>query len=127
MGVTMPSDRLSRRENAVMNAVFTLAQGKERFLVSPYEILAMLPPKGGYDEERVERILRSLELDGYLEIVPTERKGEKTYVVCMREAGLAFRRSDAQRRRKLFFKLAVTVACGLLSAAVGILLKAILS
>ena len=126
MGMTMPNDRLSRRENAVMNAVFTLAQGKERFLVYPYELLSMLPEKG-YDEENVERILRSLELDGYLEILPTERKGEKTYVVCMREAGLAYRRYDAVRRRKLYFKLALTVACGLLSAAVGILLRALLS
>ena len=125
--MTLFSESLNRRENTVMNAVFTLAQGKERFLVYPYELLAMLPPKAGYDEEKVERILRSLELDGYLDFVSSERKGEKTYVVHMHEAGLAYRRTDAQRRRKLYFKLAVTVACGMLSAAVGILIKALLA
>ena len=31
----MISDRLNRRENDVMNAVFELSGGKERFLVSP--------------------------------------------------------------------------------------------
>ena len=123
----MWSDKLNRRENAIMNAVFTLSGGKERFLVCPYEILAMLPAKSGYDEEKVERILRSLELDGYLDLVASERKGEKTYVVHMREAGLAFRRNDMQRRRKLYFKLAVTVACGVLSAVIGILLRALLA
>lgn len=126
MGVTMPSERLNRRENAVMNAVFTLAHGKERFLVSPYEILAMLPEKG-YDEEKLERILCALELDGYLDLVSSERKGEKTYVVHMREAGLAYRRYGAVHRRKLYFKLLITVACGVLSAAVGILIKALLA
>ncbi len=125
--MTMPSESLNRRENTVMNAVFTLAQGKERFLVYPYELLNALPPKAGYDEEKLERILRALELDGYLDFVTGDRKGEKTYVIHMREAGLAYRRSDAHRRRKLYFKLAVTVACGILSAAVGILIKALLA
>ena len=72
-----------------MNAVFLLSAGKERFLVAPCEILSVLPPKSGFDEEKLERLLRSLELDGYFEMIASDRKGEKVYVVHMREAGLA--------------------------------------
>ncbi len=119
----MFNENLSRRENEVMGAIFTLSEGKERFLVSPYEILSLLPKKAKCDEEKLERTMRSLELDGYFELVDCERKGEKTYVVHMREEGLAYRRLDARRRRGLIFRLLVAAACGLLSAALGILLK----
>ena len=110
-----------------MAAIFTLSQGKERFLVSPYEIFNMLPEKSRLDEEKLERVLRSLELDGFLEFILSDRKGEKTYCIHMREAGLAFRRQDIQRRRDLVIRLLLAAVCGLLSTAIGLLLKVILS
>ncbi|MBR7186555.1 MAG: hypothetical protein IKD43_03615 [Clostridia bacterium] len=110
-----------------MAAIFSLSQGKERFLVSPYEILAMLPPKAKFDEDRLECVLQSLELDGYFELVYSDRKGEKTYCVHMRESGLAYRRQDVQRKRDFATRLLLAGVCGLLSAAIGLLLKAILS
>ncbi len=123
----MFSAQLSRRENEVMAAVFALAHGKERFLVSPYEILAVLPARSKFDEEQLERILFSLELDGYFDLVFSDRKGEKMYCVHMHEAGLAFRRQDIRRRRDVAVRLVWAGVCGLMSAAVGLILKVILS
>ncbi len=123
----MRSDKLTRRENAVMGAVFTLSQGKTRFLVAPYEILAILPEKAKFDEQTLERVMHSLEIDGYFELVFSDRKGEKTYCIHMREAGLAFRRQDIQRKRDTVVRLLFAGVCGLLSAVIGLLLKAILS
>lgn len=121
----MISDRLSRRETAVMSAVFELSGGKERFLVSPYEISAMLPPRGGCDEAALERTMHSLALDGYFEFVESERKGEKTYVILMHEAGLAFRRRDGALKRSVCFKWIVAAVGAVITFAVGLLLKAI--
>ena len=123
----MISDQLNRRENEVMGAMFALADGKERFLAAPDEIISMLPPKADYDEEKLERILHALELDGYFELISSERKGERVYVVHMKEAGRSYRRSDAKRKRSLMFRLAVTVLCGVLSFLVGVILKKIFS
>ena len=123
----MLNEQLNRRENEVMEAVFALSNGKERFLVSPFEILSLLPPKADYDEEKLERVLHGLELDGYFDLISSERKGERVFVVHMREAGLSYRRSGAKRKRSFIFRLAVTVLCGLLSAAAGIILKKIFS
>ena len=120
-------ERLSKRENAVMGAVFSLSQGKQRFLVSPCEILAILPAKSKFDEETLERVLRSLEIDGYFELVFSDRKGEKTYCIHMREAGLAFRRMDVHRRRSAALRLLFAAVCGVLSAAVGLIIKLLLS
>lgn len=122
----MFNETLSKRENAVMSAVFQLSEGKERFLVSPYELIAVLPPRMNFDEEKLYRALRSLELDGYFELIESDRKGERVFVVHMREAGRSFRRSDAVRRRRIYYKIAVTVLCGILSALVGILVKSLI-
>ena len=123
----MLNDKLNKKEDEVMNAVFTLANGKESFLVSPFEIIALLPPKARYDEEKLEGVLRALELDGYFELIFSDRKGEKTYVIHMNPAGLAYKRSDYQRKRGLYIKLGVTAAGAVLSFAIGMILKAIFS
>lgn len=118
---------LNRREIEVMRTVYELSSGKERFLITLYELLCALPKKGKYDEDKAESALNALALDGYFSLIPTERKGEKTYVVQMREAGLAFARLDLRRRRSLRLKLVITVLCGALSAVVGIIFRRIFS
>lgn len=123
----MLNEKLSRREEEVMNAVYTLAGGRERVLVSADEILALLPPKGRYDETGLLRILRGLEMDGYFQLIPSDRKGERMYVVHMLDAGLAFRRTDSQRKRALAVRVGITVALAVLSALIGVILKAIIS
>ena len=87
----------------------------------------MLPGRSNFDEEKLERALRALELDGYFELVFTDRKGEKTYCVHMREAGLAYRRQEILRRRSLSARLMLAAVCGILSAMLGILLKLLLA
>ena len=98
---------------------------KERFLVSPYELAAVLPARGKYDEAAIGRTLRSLALDGYFELVESERKGEPVYVIHMREEGLGFRRRDYQRKRSICFRWAVAAVGAVITFLVGILLKVI--
>ena len=121
----MINDKLNRKENEVMRAVFTLSEGKERFLISPYDLAAFLPAKGNYNEETLERTLRALELDGYFDFVPSDRKGEKVYVIHMREAGLAFQRSDTQRKRSVYFRWGVAAVGAVITFIIGLVLKLI--
>jgi len=115
------SDKLNRQENDVMGAVYTLSGEKERFLAAPYEIAALC--KSRYDEERLERILRALETDGYFDFVPSSCKGERVYVIHMRAAGLSYRRSDFQRRRSVVFRWSVAAVGAVITFLVGLLLK----
>ncbi len=108
-----------------MNAVFTLSGGKESFLATPEEMIALLPPKSGYDGESLERVLRALELDGYFQLTPSERKGEKVYVIHLQAEGLSFKRTGEKRRRALYIRIGITVALAILSSVIGIILKAI--
>jgi hypothetical protein len=119
------NEKLSKRENEVMGAVFSLSLGKERFLAAPCEILAALPPKTKCDEESLERTLRSLELDGYFQLISSDRKGEKTYVFHMRDQGLAYKRSDVQRKRTLAFKWGVAAVGAVITFLIGLILRLI--
>ncbi len=121
----MISDRLNRKENEVMNAVYELSGGKERFILAPYELNAVLPAKGKYDEAALGRVLRSLELDGYFDVVESERKGEPVYVIHMREAGLSYRRQDYQRKRSIMYRIALAALGAVVTFLVGFLLRLI--
>lgn len=108
-----------------MDAVYSLSLGKERFLVAPCEMLAALPPKAGYNEDSLERVLRSLELDGYFQLILSDRKGEKMYVVHMLEAGRAYRRTSYQVKRSLAFKWGVAAVGAFITFFIGFILRLI--
>lgn len=116
---------LSKKESEVMQAVFSLCSGEGRCLVAPADLLNQLPPKEKYTEEKLEKILRALELDDYFEIISSDRKGEKMYVITLHPNGFAFKRSTVQMRRDMFFKIGWTIASAVLAFLVGVLLKKI--
>ena len=116
---------LNRQENEVMNAVYRLCDGRGVCLVSPDEITNLLPPKKGYDEQQIERILGALALDDYFQLLSSERKGEKMYVISLRANGYAYKRSFVQRKRDFIFKLGWAVASAVIAFLVGLLLKRI--
>ena len=78
---------LNRQENEVMKAVYSMCDGKGSCLVSPMEIMSILPEKKKYSPDRVEKILHSLELDDYFD--PAPERGS----VCARAV------ADAPQRR----------------------------
>lgn len=118
---------LNRRESEIMRAVYGLCEGKESCLVSVYEILSMLPGRRGYTAEAVEEILHSLELDDYFDLVSSEHKGERMYVITLHRNGEAYRRDAQQMRRGIVFRIALSAAGAVVAFLVGLLLRTIFS
>jgi hypothetical protein len=116
---------LNRRESEVMNAVYGVCSEKGVCLISPAELLALLPLKKKFDEKQLDTVLTSLSLDGYFELLSSERKGEKTYVISLRPSGYAFKRCALQQKRDTAFKIAWAVASAVIAFLVGIILKRI--
>ncbi len=108
-----------------MNVIFSLCHEKGVGLISPAEILDMLPQKRRYDEARLEEILNELALDNYFELLSSERKGEKMYVISLRANGYAFRRGYVQMRRNALLKIFWAAVSAVIAFAVGVLLKRI--
>ena len=116
---------LNRRETEMMNAVYTLCHEKGVCLISPTELIALLPSRRKWTEERVEKILGELALDDYFELLSSERKGEKMYVISLRANGYAFKRYFAQMRRDAAVKIFWAVASAVVAFLVGLILKRI--
>ena len=116
---------LSKRESEVMNAVYTLCHEKGVCLISPAEILALLPTRKHYTEEKLEQLLSELALDDYFELLSSERKGEKMYVISLRASGYAFKRCSMQMRRTAALKFVWAIASAVVAFLVGLLLKRI--
>ena len=94
-------------------------------LIAPAEILALLSPRKKYTEEEVEKVLGELALDDYFELLSSERKGEKMYVISLKPNGCAFKRSFAQLKRDALLKIFWAVASAVVAFLVGLILKRI--
>ena len=115
------------REREVMRALLTLSAGKERFLASPKEIAALMPPKKTPAEEELEKELAALAENGYVDYVATDRKGERTYVLELSRKGADYFREERDSRRRFALRIAVAALCGAASALAGFLLKLLFS
>ncbi len=116
---------LNRLENEVMSAVFSLCDGTDGCLVSPLDILSILPAKHRYDIEKLDEILNALKCDGYFDLIASERKGEKMYVINLKESGFAFKRQARQRQRDIGFKILLAFIGAFATFIFGLILKGI--
>lgn len=116
---------LGRRENEIMEAVYELCDGTESCLVSPSEILAVLPQNRKIGGERLEEILYDLKSDGYFDLITSERKGERMYVINLTDNGAKFRRERLQRRRDVMFKIFLALIGATATFIFGLILRAL--
>lgn len=114
---------LNRKESEVMNAVYALCEEKGICLISPSELVSLLPPRKKYTEEAVEKILSELSLDNYFELLSSERKGEKMYVISLRASGYAYKRCSVQQKRDFALKVVWAVTSAVIAFLVGWILK----
>ena len=117
---------LNRQENEVMRAVYEMCDGKESCLVSSLELVSILPARK-YTPEKVEAILRSLELDDYFDLIESDRKGERMFVITLHANGFAYKRTSLQMKRSIAFKIGLSVAGAVITFVVGLILKGIFS
>ena len=116
---------MTKRENEVMNAVYALCRTGGVCLLAPAELLAQLPVRKKYTEEGLEDVLKQLALDDYFELLSSERKGEKMYVISMRSKGYAYKRCALQQRRDIAVKMLWAAASAVVAFLVGWVLRRI--
>ena len=75
----------------------------------------------------MEAILRSLELDDYFDLIESDRKGERMFVITLHANGLAYKRTSQQMKRSIAFKIALSVAGAVVTFVVGRILVGIFS
>ncbi len=116
---------LTKREGEVMRAVAELCKSDGRCLVLPSEILRLMPKRENWTDEGLDSTLTSLASDGYFDLLSSERKGEKMYVITLTSKGASIEREHKKERRALLFKFAWTVVSAIIAFLVGVILKEI--
>ncbi|MDE6691652.1 MAG: hypothetical protein K2K04_06745 [Clostridia bacterium] len=116
---------MNRCENDVMSAVYCLCDGTDGCLISPLDIMSILPAGRKYSVQRLDDALYSLQTDGYLDVIHSERKGEKMYVISLKENGLAYKRNIRQKRLDVINKIALAFVGAVATFVFGLILKAI--
>ena len=114
---------LSKYENEVMSAVYSLCDGTDGCLISPLDILSILPSKRKYSADKIDNILNDLMRDGYFDLITSERKGERMYVINLKESGFAFKRNEKQRRRDIGFRIVLAFIGAAATFIFGLILK----
>lgn len=116
---------LNRCENDVMRAVFCLCDGTDGCLISPMDIMSILPSGRKYTYERLDDALYELQTDGYLDVISSERKGEKMYVISLKENGLNYKRKEKQKRQDILYKIFLGLIGATATFIFGLILKAV--
>lgn len=116
---------MNRCENDVMRAVYCLCDGTDSCLISPYDILNVLPQRKGYTPEKVESALLSLKDGDFIDLIFSNRKGEKMYVLSLKANGQTFKNRSAQKRKELGNKILTAFVGALATFIFGLILKAI--
>ncbi len=113
---------LNSREKAVLESVWSKCAGTESCLISADEILALSKKRKKFDKNAVLTIVNSLELDGYFDVVFTEKNGESVMCVNLTKKGLSFRREIIQDRRRLVWRVLLAVMSAVITFSLGRLL-----
>ncbi len=113
---------LSKAENKVMGAIYCRCKNKKTALIEKSS-LPTFPGENG--KEKLDKIVNDLYIDGFFDLVYTERHGEKVYCISLTEKGKGYPRIAKLVRRTLIFKLAVSVGFAIFSFVLGLILKAI--
>ncbi len=115
---------LSSVEDKVMVSVFNLCKNRSAVLISPLDLIKLISLKD-LNLERLDKILLNLSLDGYLELVYSERHEEKIYCIALTEKGKGYDRSKKIFRRSVVFRIMLTTSLAIFSFLIGIILKRI--
>ena len=113
---------LSIKEKLVLKAVLTSCGDRQTCLLSPADLLCRLPHNAGISEKRLNEILKCLELDGYVDVVLSDRYGEIVYCITLTSKARAFGRESVQNKRYITYRIIIAVFSAVITFFVGRLL-----
>ncbi len=106
---------LNKKEKFVLKAILDLSGGKSTVLLPPVEILKRIPYNISLSKRELKDILKTLEYDGYFELIESEdSKGERVYCIALTAKGQGFDRELLHYRRMVYFKIILTIATAIL-------------
>ena len=115
---------LIKTENKVMSAIYKECIKKNPLLITPRDLIKNVGEKG-ITPTVLEKVLTDLNMDGYFDLVYSDRHGETVYCISLTEKGKGFQRNKKVFKRNLIFRIGLSIALAFLSFIIGLILRAI--
>lgn len=112
---------LSKSEKLVMAVIFDSCAKNGACLISINEIQIKLNNKQ-FTNAKIKATLRSLELDGYFDLIECLKGEDLIYCINLQHKGYSFVRDYEQQRRALFSKIFLAIVSAAITFLVGRLL-----
>jgi len=117
---------LNRREKIVMQYLFdTCNNNNGKCLLSAKEISTSIFSKIDLNELEIDEVIKNLALDGYIDVIYSDKKGKTIYCITLKELGQAFARAKRNSKITVSVLIIRTVLLAILSFIIGIILKSI--
>lgn len=107
-----------------MSVIFKECSKRSSLLVTPSDLISMVGVKG-VAINSIDKIITDLNMDGYFDLVYSDRHGETVYCIALTEKGKGFERNKKVFKRNVVFRVGLTVVLAFLSFIIGLILKAI--
>ncbi len=115
---------LNKIEKKIMGGVISACAGKQGVLISPKD-LAEISNASELSQSETDVILQELSMDGYFDLVLSDRHGEAIYCITLLDKGKGYLRSQKLAKRNIIFRVLLTVGLACISFTVGLILKSI--
>lgn len=118
---------MTKKEKIVMDYIFDKASGKESVLIAVIDLLDFLgkDTDSNIEQSELDGILQNLSLDGFVNVIMSDRKGKPIYCISLEKKGESWKRDKENRKRTSMMLIVRTVLLAVLSFVVGLVLKAI--
>lgn len=115
---------LSKTESKVMAILYNYCKEKNSILISPTDIIRQVDEKD-FASAKLDKIMNDLSMDGYFDLVYSDRHGQTIYCITLLEKGKAYSRSKKVQRRNILFRIGLSLGLAIFSFIIGLILKAI--
>ena len=115
---------LPYKKDKTLRALIKLIGEKPALLITPPDLINCVAEEG-MDQEMLEKTLNDLFLEGYIDLVYSERQKERVYCITLCKKGKEYERARKEIVRGLVYKLIVTAIFAVISFVFGLILKAI--
>lgn len=110
---------LNKKENAVMTFLFSQCKKNGACLLTEQEIILGVSHKVKLSESALKNTVESLAQDGYVDVVYSDKNGEKVLVIKLLNRGNSYPREKVQQARNVKFKIFWTVVGAGISFILG--------
>lgn len=117
---------LNKKEKILMESIYNVAASSGQCILTPTEILKIVPYKYDFRQEDVETTLDALRLEGYFEYDKAFKKDDMVYCIVLKDKGKAYLRDKKVARKNLYIKIIITVSCAVLAYLIKVLVGSII-